>query len=69
RVATRFMAHGTHQGLFFGIPPTGKPVEVGGIAIDRFAAGKLVESWLVYDRLGLLQQLGAVPAGAPVPPA
>jgi steroid delta-isomerase-like uncharacterized protein len=64
RVATRFTARGTHRGPFLGVPPTGQPFVVGGIAVDRFASGKLVESWLTYDRLGLLQQLGVVPAGA-----
>jgi predicted ester cyclase len=69
RVGTRFTARGTHAGSFLGIPATGKAIAVEGIAIDRFAAGKLVESWLVYDRLGLLQQLGAVPGGLPAPSA
>ncbi len=50
------------------IAPTDRPVEVEGIAIDRFADGKLVESWLEYDRLGLLQQLGVMPAGEMAPP-
>jgi steroid delta-isomerase-like uncharacterized protein len=68
RVATRFTARATHRGPFMGIAPTGRPVEVEGIAVDRFADGKLVESWLQYDRLGLLQQLGVVPAGAMAPP-
>ncbi len=69
RVGTRFTARGTHAGPFLGIPATGKPIAVAGIAIDRFADGKLVESWLVYDRLGLLQQLGVMPSGSPAPPA
>ena len=44
-----------------GIPPTGKSVEISGIAIDRFSDGKIAESWGNWDTMGLLQQLGAVP--------
>jgi predicted ester cyclase len=38
--------------------PTGKSVVVTGIAIDRIAGGKIVESWGNFDQLGLLQQIG-----------
>jgi predicted ester cyclase len=58
-VVTRWRAHGTHRGSFRGIPPTGKRVEVTGIAVDRVIAGARVEGWVQWDILGLLQQLGA----------
>jgi predicted ester cyclase len=49
-----------------GIAPTGKRVTVTEMAIFRFCGGKIVERWTEVDRLGMLQQLGAVPArGAP----
>ncbi len=64
KVVTRMLFHGTHQGSFFGIPPTGKHVEWGAIRIYRIAEGKLVETWAMQDRLGLMQQLGAVPPAA-----
>ena len=57
-VVTRWRARGTHLGPFQGIPATGKEVEVTGIAIDRVVDGKRVESWVQWDMLGLLQQLG-----------
>jgi steroid delta-isomerase-like uncharacterized protein len=62
KVVTRFSARGTHQGETeeFG-PPTGTQMEITGIAIERFADGKIVENWTNYDALGLLQQLGLVP--------
>jgi predicted ester cyclase len=44
-----------------GIPPTGKDVQMQGIAIHRIADGKLVEHWSTADGLGLLVQLGVVP--------
>jgi len=61
KVAVRVIMHGTHQGEFFGIPPTGKQVTVSGIHILRIAHGKLVEHWGNNDDLGLMQQIGVVP--------
>jgi steroid delta-isomerase-like uncharacterized protein len=61
-VATRWTAVGTHKGDLFGIAPTGKQATVTGITIDRWSDGKIVESWTNWDTMGLLQQLGAVPA-------
>ena len=61
-VATRWTGRGTHKGELFGIPATGKEATVTGISIDRWADGKIVESWTNWDTLGLLQQIGAVPA-------
>jgi predicted ester cyclase len=61
-VVHRLTAHGTHQGEFNGIPPTGKQATVTAININRFAGGKVVEAWASFDMLGLLQQLGAIPA-------
>jgi len=62
RLATRFTASGTHQGELMGIAPTGKTVTVSGIAIERMVDNKIVEHWLVSDQLGMLQQLGVIPA-------
>ena len=62
KVATRFRAHGTHQGETEELgPPTGNRVEITGISIERFSEGKVVESWDNYDALGMMQQLGHVP--------
>ncbi len=62
RVAVRHPFQGTHQAEFQGIAPTGKQVVVPGIVIYRVANGKLVEAWLNADFLGMLQQLGVIPA-------
>lgn len=62
RVASRFTMHATHKGEFMGIPPTGKQVTITGIQIPRIASGKIAENWINLDALGLLQQLGVVPA-------
>jgi len=52
---------GTHQGAFRGIAPTGKRITISGIEIDRIAGGKFVETWLISDALGMMQQLGVIP--------
>ena len=62
RVVTRWTAHGTHLGEFQGLPPTGRQVRVTGTDIDRIVSGKAVECWTTMDELGLMQQLGVVPA-------
>ena len=63
-VASRWTGRGTHQGDLMGIPPTGKQVTVSGITVSRVKNGKVVEEWTNWDTLGMLQQLGAVPAMA-----
>lgn len=59
---TRFFWTGTHQQEFMGIPATGRQVNVHGVVIDRVVAGQMTESRILMDSLGMLQQLGVVPA-------
>jgi steroid delta-isomerase-like uncharacterized protein len=61
-VTTRWSARGTHQGELMGMTATGKQATVTGITIDRIVDGRLVESWTNWDTLGLMQQLGVIPA-------
>jgi steroid delta-isomerase-like uncharacterized protein len=63
-VATRWTARGTHQGELMGIAPTRKQVTVAGLSYSTFKNGKMVESYANWDTLGLLQQIGAIPAMA-----
>ena len=62
KVVTRFHWTGTHRDTFLGIPATGKSVVANGVVIDRLEAGKMADSRMLMDTLGLLQQLGAIPA-------
>jgi steroid delta-isomerase-like uncharacterized protein len=62
KVASRWTARGTNTGAFMGMPATGKQVTIAGILIVRVTGGKMVESWVNFDALGMLQQLGVVPA-------
>lgn len=64
KVVCRWKAHGTHQGEFAGIPPTGKQGLITGITIYHITGGKVAECWTQVDELGLLKQLGVIPAPA-----
>jgi steroid delta-isomerase-like uncharacterized protein len=64
RVVARWTGTGTHRGELMGIEATGNSIEVEAISIFRMADGKIAEEWTVWDALGLLQQVGAVPAAA-----
>jgi predicted ester cyclase len=65
RVGLLFRVTATHSGAFFGIPPTGKKIDVYEIALLRLANGQLVEGWFMMDEAALLQQMGArLPARA-----
>ena len=64
RVARRMTMRGTHRGELFGVPPTGKRVTMGGLDIVRVEGNRLVEHWANFDQLGLMRQLGAIPAPA-----
>jgi steroid delta-isomerase-like uncharacterized protein len=61
RVATRKTLRGTHQGDFFGIPPTGKTIAIEVIDILRLKDGRITDHWNLVDQHGLLQQLGLAP--------
>lgn len=65
KVSTRFTWTGTQHGPFLGIPATGRHIAVKGVVIDRLVLGKMADSRILMDTLGMMQQLGATPA----PPA
>jgi steroid delta-isomerase-like uncharacterized protein len=62
KVVIRMTWSGTHKGEFMGIPATGKRVSIGVIDIIRVSGGKVVEHWGQMDSMGMMQQLGAIPA-------
>ncbi|HLW01443.1 MAG TPA: ester cyclase [Ktedonobacterales bacterium] len=59
-VASRFTWRGTHRGAFLGVPPTGKHITVTGMVFDRVVAGKMVESQILMNTLGIFTQLGVI---------
>ena len=64
RVVARLTGYATHTGPLWGLPATGRPIQVAEMHIYRVAQGKLAERWDVVDRLALLQQIGALPGFA-----
>jgi steroid delta-isomerase-like uncharacterized protein len=62
RVATRSTNRGTHRGELMGMPPTGRRFAGAGINVVRIVDGRIAEEWVVFDALGMLQQLGVFPA-------
>jgi predicted ester cyclase len=59
-VMARFSATGTHRGEFLGLGATGRRIGYTGTDVNRIRDGRIVESWVHYDSLGLLEQLGLV---------
>lgn len=58
-VCTRWSTTATHDGDLMGIPASGNRITGSGISIDRMRDGKVAESWVQWDNLGLMQQIGA----------
>jgi steroid delta-isomerase-like uncharacterized protein len=65
KVVTRFDWAGSHRGTFLGVPATGQAVTVWGVVIDRLEGGKIKETRIIMDTLGLMMQLGVVPPPDP----
>jgi predicted ester cyclase len=59
-VWTRNVASGTHDGPYMGHPPTGRIIRIDVFDVLRVSDGRVVEHWGVPDRLGVLNQLGAI---------
>ena len=61
KVVTRFEWTGTHRGTFLGVPATDRPVKVWGIVIDRLQNGKIKDTRIIMDTLGMMMQMGVIP--------
>jgi len=62
KVLSRFEWTGTHRGMFLGVPATDRAVTVWGMVIDRLEGGKIKDTRIIMDTLGLMMQLGVVPS-------
>jgi steroid delta-isomerase-like uncharacterized protein len=62
KVAASWSISGTHKGEFWGVRPTNKKISMDGITIHHIANGKIIDSYISFDALGLMRQLGVVPA-------
>lgn len=57
-VSTQWKSHFTHTNRFMGYEPTYEEISIAGISIHRIIGGMIVEVWIYWDRLELIQQLG-----------
>ena len=64
KVVSRLTMSGTHQGEFMGMPATGKSFTIPGVSIWEVRGGQLISEWVSWDAMGMMQQLGAMPAPA-----
>ncbi len=60
-VVSHWKASGTHDGELFGVAPTGRQVQVEGISILPVKDGRITGQTVVWDALGLMRQIGALP--------
>lgn len=60
-VAVRWTGRATHEGVFRGIPPTGRQITVTGMNMYRVTGGRISVEWEQMDSLDMLQQLGLMP--------
>jgi steroid delta-isomerase-like uncharacterized protein len=63
-VVLRQTLSGTQQGEFMGLPASGKQFSTIGVYIVRVTGGKITDLWGLADSLGMMQQLGVIPAPA-----
>jgi ketosteroid isomerase-like protein len=64
KLALRVRLRGTHRGDFQGIPATGRSIDVEIMTILHFREGKVIERWNQLEQMGLMLQLGVIPAAA-----
>ncbi len=62
KVLVRLRVQATHTGPFGDMPATGRRIDIGVLDLFQIRDGVLVEHWALLDNLGLLKQLGALPA-------
>lgn len=61
-VATRWALTGSQQQDFMGIPASGQRIRVEGMNFYRLRNGRVTDIWTQFDSLGMMQQLGVIPA-------
>jgi steroid delta-isomerase-like uncharacterized protein len=61
-VSCRIAVTGTHTGAGLGVAATGRKIAIGGIVLARVRNGQIAGGWNSWDQLGLLRQIGALPA-------
>ncbi len=58
----RLRFRGRHTGDLMGLPASGRSIDIAVMDLFRIVDGRLVEHWALLDNLGMLKQVGALPA-------
>jgi steroid delta-isomerase-like uncharacterized protein len=66
RVVSYSVMHGTHDGTWLSVAPTGKRVSIRLVVMQRIKDGKIAEDWVHVEVLGFLQQLGLIASTAEI---
>jgi predicted ester cyclase len=61
RAGVRASIVGTQRGDLFGVPPTGKPVDVALHEFHHLENGRITHTWHLEDWFGMLNKIGAWP--------
>jgi steroid delta-isomerase-like uncharacterized protein len=61
KVVARWLASGTHTGEGLG-HASGRSIRITGTSIAHFSNGKIVAAWDNWDRMGMMEQIGAIPS-------
>jgi predicted ester cyclase len=65
KVAFRCRYEGTHTGAeFMGVEASGRRISMTGVGVMRVTNGQVAEFWVSPDRMTLMEQIGALPAGS-----
>ena len=59
-VAPRWRFTATQTGAYLGHPPSGKQAIWTGVQVDRIESGKIVESWVDWDKFRMFDALGFI---------
>jgi predicted ester cyclase len=62
-LVARWTWSGTHTGVLMGMAPTGRTATTSGMHVFRFRGDQIADTWVTYDALGMLGQLGLVTLG------
>ena len=64
KCVTAWTSQSTHRGLLFGMPGTGKRVDIKGAFVMKFEHGRIAHERRLYDFVGMLVQIGVLKARA-----
>ena len=62
KVVARLRVQETHTGPFGDLAANGHKIDIGVLDLFQIRDGVMVERWALLDNLGMMKQLGTIPA-------